>query len=313
MLFVAWWARRLRFRYELHILPAPAYYVALALSLLATAMVTKLSDHALPPALALVALALTFTIYRLPLPELPVMAQGLLLGAQALVLFPAETGEEMPAACTLAVAAITLVLLVWWSRERRIPGGGWIVLVRFVYALALVGLTWHAVRPELGDQSWMVASALLAFAFLTVGALVRIWPLAAMGQLFLLASLEYFFFPERHLFPLHLVVAGRGGADRGGLRHRPRDSFLAARFSRDARARAPDLAQGRHALPVARAGHGHPRHFRTRSACGPALRFSSLRHRARGVERGPQPRRRHPRRIHPEPARRRARCCTMPQ
>jgi hypothetical protein len=195
MLFVAWWARR-AFRYEMRILPAPAYYAALAMALLGLAMATKLSDDALPPALALVALVLTLSIYRLPLPELPLMAQGLLLGAQALVLFPAETGEAMPPVCTLAVAAVTLGLLVWWSRERTIPGGGWIVLIRFVYALALVGLTWHAVRPEVSDQAWMVLSSLLAFAFLAVGALARLWPLAAMGQLFLLASLEYFFFPD---------------------------------------------------------------------------------------------------------------------
>jgi hypothetical protein len=200
MLFVAWWARR-AFRYEMRILPAPAYYAALALTLLGTAMATKLSDHALPPALALTALVLTLSIYRLPLPELPLMAQGLLLCAQTLVLFPAETGESMPAVCTLAVAAVTLVLLVWWSRERIIPGGIWIVLATFVYALALVGLTWHAVRPELGAQSWMACSALLAFAFLAVGALARIWPLAAMGQLFLLASLEYFFFPNGTFSP----------------------------------------------------------------------------------------------------------------
>jgi uncharacterized membrane protein YwzB len=195
MLLVAWWARR-AFRYEMRILPAPAYYVALALTLFGMAMATKLSDHALPPALALLALALTFSIYRLPLPELPVMAQGLLLCAQTLVLFPAETGEEMPAICTLAVAAVTLVLLFWWSRERTIPGGVWIELATYVYALALVGLAWHAVRPELSDSSWMAGSALLAFAFLAGGALARIWPLAAMGQLFLLASLEYFFFPD---------------------------------------------------------------------------------------------------------------------
>lgn len=200
MLFVAWWARR-AFRYELRVLPAPAYYVGLGLSLLGMAMATKLSDHALPPALALVALALTFSIYRLPLPELPLMAQGLLITAQTLVLFPAETGEEMPPICTLTVAAVTLVLLVWWSGERKIPGGGWIVAATFFYALALAGLTWHAVRPEVSDQSWMAASAVLAAAFLAVGALARIWPLAAMGQLFLLASLEYFFFPDGKTSP----------------------------------------------------------------------------------------------------------------
>jgi hypothetical protein len=200
MLFVAWWARR-AFRYEMRILPAPAYYAALAMALLGMAMATKLSDHALPPALALVALVLTLSIYRLPLSELPLMAQGLLLAAQTLVLFPAETGEEMPPVCTLAVAAVTLGLLVWWSRERTIPGGRWIVLIRFVYALALVGLTWHAVRPEVSDQAWMVISSLLAFTFLAVGALARLWPLAAMGQLFLLASLGYFFFPDGKVTP----------------------------------------------------------------------------------------------------------------
>jgi hypothetical protein len=47
----------------------------------------------------------------------------------------------------------------------------------------------------------MACSALLAFAFLTVGALARIWPLAVTGQLFLLASLSSFFFPNGTFSP----------------------------------------------------------------------------------------------------------------
>jgi hypothetical protein len=196
MLINAWFARRDIRADAPDLLPGASYYVALALILLATTMATKLSDHALPPALAAVALVLTFSIYVTPLLELAVLGQSFLLGAQALVLFPAETGESMPPMSTLLVAAITLALLVWWPRQRAIRTGPWLTTATFVYALALVGLAWHALRPGVSDQNWMAGSALLAFTFLLIGAWSRTWPLAAMGQVFLLSSLCYFFSPE---------------------------------------------------------------------------------------------------------------------
>jgi hypothetical protein len=90
---------------------------------------------------------------------------------------------------------VTLALIAWWSRQRARRYGAWIVLVNFIYALALVGLCYHAVRPYVDDQGWMVAASLISGGFLIFGAFARVWPLAAMGQLFLFASLWIFFVP----------------------------------------------------------------------------------------------------------------------
>ena len=158
-------------------------------------MSTELSDGMLPPALAYAALALTFSIYLFPLYELPPIAQTFLIGAQVLVLFPADTGEALSRWSTASVAATTLLIITWWSRQRVTRYGSWLVVLNFVYALALVGLTYHAIRPYANSQSWMVDASLLSVAFLIFGALMRIWPLAAMGQVFLAVSIYHFFIP----------------------------------------------------------------------------------------------------------------------
>ena len=210
MLVNAWWARsyvRSPLAREKIILAA-SYYCALALGLIASVMATELSDSALPSALAVVALVLTFSVYLVPLYELPPLAQTLLIAAQGLVLFPAETGEAMPRSTTAWVVVVTLILLAWWSRQRTTRYGAWIVMLNFIYALALVGLCYDAVRPYVDNQGWMVAASLLSGAFLFFGALARVWPLAAMGQLFLVAALWYFFLPTNPTpFPYTWIAA----------------------------------------------------------------------------------------------------------
>ena len=177
-------------------------YCVMAVALIFTALATALSAAVLPPALAFAALALTFSIYYVSLFELPPVAQTLLLAAQALVLFPAETGEELPWWSTAWVAAITLLLLTWWSRQRVTRSGGWTHLLRLLYALALVDLTTHAVHPYVGAQNWMIDASLLSVAFLVYGALTRVWSLAAVGQVFLVLALYHFFFPpDPAVFP----------------------------------------------------------------------------------------------------------------
>ena len=179
-----------------------SYYCALALGLIFTAMSTELGDSVLPPALALVALALTLSIYVVPLFELPPLAQTLLLAAQALVLFPAETGEELPWWSAAWVAAVTLLLVTWWPRQRATRSGPWTVALTFVYALALAGLAHLAVRPYLDAQGWMIGASLLSVAFLVYGAFARVWPVAAVGQVFLALALYHFFFPpDPNVFP----------------------------------------------------------------------------------------------------------------
>ena len=175
---------------------AASYYCALALGLICTAMDVELSDAALPPALAFVAVGLTFSIYLLPLAELPPLAQTLMLAAQALVLFPPETGLALPRSSTAWVAVLTLVLLAWWSRQRFQRYGPWVVGLNFIYALALVGLAWHAVRPYVDAQTWMISAGLISGGLLAFGAFTRVWSLAVMGQLFLGTALLHFFFPH---------------------------------------------------------------------------------------------------------------------
>ncbi len=177
-------------------------YCVFALGLIFTALSTELNDSTLPPALALVALALTFSIYQVSLFELPSLAQTLLLAALVLVLFPAETGEELPWWSTGCVAAVTLLLVTWWSRQRITRTGAWTIVLTFLYALALADLAHLAVRPYLDAQGWMIAASLLSVVFLVYGAFTRVWPVAAVGQLFLALALYHFFFPpDRNVFP----------------------------------------------------------------------------------------------------------------
>jgi hypothetical protein len=177
-------------------------YCILALGLIYTALSTELSDSALPSALAIGAMVLTFSIYYFDIYELPPLAQLLLLAAQGLVLFPAETGEELPAHTTAWVGAITLVMITWWSRQRVTRTGSWTLVLTFIYALALAGLAHQTIRPYLDAQGWIVGASLLSYAFLVYGALARVWPMAAVGQFFLALAVYHFFLPPNsNVFP----------------------------------------------------------------------------------------------------------------
>jgi hypothetical protein len=177
-------------------------YCLLALGLIFAAFSTELSDAALPVALAIGAVVLTFSIYHFSIYELPSLAQVLMLGALILVLFPVETGEELPGWTIGWVGLSTLVLVTWWSRQRLTRPGPWIGPVTFLYALALVYLAVLTVRPYLDAQGWMVAASLLSALFLAYGALSRVWSVALAGQVLLLLSLYHFFFPpQSEVFP----------------------------------------------------------------------------------------------------------------
>ena len=170
-------------------------YCLLALALIFAAFSTVFTDASLPVALAVCALVLTFAIYHFSIFELPSLAQILMLAALVLVLFPVETGEELPGWTLAAVAAATLVLLTWWGRQRVTLPGAWIGPVLYLYAFALVYLAVQTIHPYLGAQSWMVTESLLSAAFLVYGAIMRIWPLAIAGQILLVLSLCHVFFP----------------------------------------------------------------------------------------------------------------------
>ena len=120
-----------------------------------------------------------------------------MLAALVLVLFPTETGEELPDSSIAWVGISTLVLVTWWSRQRLTKPGPWILPLLYVYGLALVYLTVLTVRPFFSAQDWMVVASLLSLVFLAYGAVVRVWPVAIAGQVLLLLALAHFFFPPQ--------------------------------------------------------------------------------------------------------------------
>jgi len=88
------------------------------------------------------------------------------------------------------------------AAPARHPFRPWTVALTFVYALALAGLAHLAVRPYLDAQGWMIGASLLSVAFLVYGAFARVWPVAAVGQVFLALALYHFFFPpDPNVFP----------------------------------------------------------------------------------------------------------------
>jgi hypothetical protein len=177
-------------------------YCLLALGLIFAAFSSELTGASLPVALALGALVLTYSIYHFSIYELPSLAQILMLAALVLVLFPVETGEELPWWTIAWVGLATLVLVTWWSRQRVTIPGLWIGPVTYLYALALVYLAVLTVRPFLDAQDWMVAASLLSLVFLVYGALARVWPVAIVGQVLLALALYHFFFPpQSEVFP----------------------------------------------------------------------------------------------------------------
>jgi hypothetical protein len=194
----AWWARRdVRDdpQSREHLVLTASYYCVLALGLVFIVMFTKLSDAALPPALALVALTLTLSIYFVPLYELPPVAQTFLLAAQGFALFPAETGESLPWWSSGLVSVVTLLAITWWTHQRSTRRGAWILLLNLVYSLALAGLVYDALRPQVGASGWLIAASFLPIVFLLYGAVLRVWSVALVGQVFIALAICHFFLP----------------------------------------------------------------------------------------------------------------------
>ena len=183
-------------------------YSLMAVALVFTTIYVKFNDSTVPVVLALAAMVLTYAVYYVTIYELPGVAQLLLLAAQILVLFPVETGEDLPWWTTFWVAAISLLLITWWARQGVLRINAAIIAVTFLYALALAGLAYQAIRPQLDAPGWLVTASLLSIVFLVYGALARVWALALVGQLFLFVSLYHLFLPpQRDVFPWSWWVA----------------------------------------------------------------------------------------------------------
>jgi hypothetical protein len=184
MLKGAWLTRR-RERVPHFAWPATLYSV-LGLVLLGGLLDTQLGAAGLPSALALCGLAATLLGFALKLGELPPIAQIYLLAAQGLALFPTENGESISNWSGGWVVLATLATLLVIRRT-------WLRLLDPLYALGLVGLIDHLVRPQVSGPAWMITASALSLVFLFIGAAGRVGSLAAAGQLFLLAAVIHFF------------------------------------------------------------------------------------------------------------------------
>jgi hypothetical protein len=211
------WLTRQRQRAPHFAWPATLYSV-LGLILLGALLATQLGAEGLPPALALCGLAATLLGFALKLGELPPVAQVYVLAAQGLAIFPTENGEPISGWSGGWVVLATLATMLVIRRT-------WLRLLDPLYALGLVGLIDHLVRPHVSGPAWMITASALSLAFLFIGAASRIGSLAAAGQLFLLAAVIHFFHsvpttPWAAAIPLAAVFA-TGRLIHGWLRTTP--------------------------------------------------------------------------------------------
>ena len=159
----------------------------------ASASTPALSETWAAPVLALTALLLTFSVYLVPLIELPLLTQILLAFALRTVVFPLDYHHSWWR--EVAVGSVIMILVTWWPRQKIIRTDYWLQPMMAAYALATVVLGVCAVHPHVSAQEWMVASSLLSLGYLAYGAWTRTWQFMVSGQIYLALAIWTFFNP----------------------------------------------------------------------------------------------------------------------
>jgi uncharacterized membrane protein len=215
MTFNAFWShRRSAEEDEYPIQPAPAYFTILALATWLATTWYNTTPANFPLALAVEALALTFSIYLLRLREMVLLGQGyLLLGQFAWLWHFFQPLASPPWWNPALIIAVTVGLSHWWQRQKVLgteSRGPW--LWQGLYAFALVGVLYFWLNPLVGAPAWLMLTSLLAIGITAYGVFTRLWFLAAFGQIFLLVSGVQFVWqlsqakPQWH-FPLAPIAA----------------------------------------------------------------------------------------------------------
>lgn len=146
-----------------------------------------------PPYLSLVlvgtSMVLTFSVYRLRLPELSLLGQtyaffGLVIWLGRLSTVP----QSPPHWHHLVLVAAAVVLLHWWPRQDRIPHPRGVVAFEGFYSFAAVALLLGWFSPRLATGGWVWAGALLAVGCTLYAAFTRAWILALASQIFFVAA-----------------------------------------------------------------------------------------------------------------------------
>ena len=215
LIFNAVWSHRNDTENSQHSLRTePSLFTLLAFaSWLATTWFNASAEH-LPLALAVEAVALTFSIYLLRVREITLLGQLFLMFAQ--VAWLAHFFNHTPPWWNpLALIAVTLGLSHWWQWQKRVTfTGAALTCYSTVFALTAIAVVVAWLHPLVEAPSWLVLTSLLAVAATIYGVVTRAWPLAICGQIFLVISsweflVELFHTKPEWYFPLApLAVLG---------------------------------------------------------------------------------------------------------
>ena len=187
--FNAFWAHRMDAgKGESPLRAEPTAFTLLAFACwLATTWFNTTPEH-LPLALAVEAVAFTFSIYLLRVREITLLGQLFLIGAQLawLVHFLNHTP---PWWNPLAIIAVTVGLSHWWQHQKiLVVSRNIFVCYSTLFALATVGVVLVWLHPLVSPPTWLALTSLLAVAATIYGVATRAWPLAICGQIFLAVS-----------------------------------------------------------------------------------------------------------------------------
>jgi uncharacterized membrane protein len=194
MVFNAFWSHLRTRESKAIVRVVPAFFTVLALIIWVPTTWYNTDVQNFPLALAIEAVALTFSIYLLRVRELTLFGQSYALIAQcAWLVHSFEPNVRWPWWNPALLIAITLGLSHWWQRQKAIVGGT--SLAQFwqgLYALALIGVLHFWLRPLNSPATWLVLTSALAVGITAYGVVTRSWFLAACSQIFLAISIGQF-------------------------------------------------------------------------------------------------------------------------
>jgi len=175
-----------------------AFYSVLSLAVIVVGVAyrytTVFQEHWVAPELAFATLALTFVVYVVPIFELPVLSQTLLV-IPLLSLFVPRFFDYPPSNSQWSlnlVALVTMILATWWPRQKLVRTGWWFQPLIAIYSLGMIMYAYDTVHPHVTAQTWMISAALLSLVFVAYGTWSRLWAFAATGQILLAMSVLTF-------------------------------------------------------------------------------------------------------------------------
>jgi hypothetical protein len=179
---------------DILIRPQPAYFALLGFAVCVAVTWNNTSSDIFPLVIAAEALALTFSIYVLRIPEVTLLSQGLILLAQAFWLLNwVDRSAFLPWWNPALIIGISLALNHWWPRQtiiraKKANSAIWPAL----YGAAINLVLYFWLVPKSTTPGWLVTTSALAVGLTIYGVATRAWFLAACAQLFLVVGVVQF-------------------------------------------------------------------------------------------------------------------------